>query len=532
MKSRIELKLRVGLYTFIILSVCSLGAFGQTKRAVGIVDVAVLTLSESPQIQRNKLTVNNAEGNFRIQKSAFDYRLSTSAFATRNSLNLLSVDPRNTLTDGTLNTQGSIFSLGVSKRFRTGLITDLSVNYNSLNDNFSLNRFNEAFMPNITDHFMTSSLTLTQPLMRGRGTIIATALEQSATLNLQSSRKNLTFVNSAQILEATTAYWQYLTAHNEAQIFQQNESRVRRMLEITQELVDGDKRAKGDLAQVRADLANQERLNSVARQNLISARFNLGRAIGLSENDSEKIGEPMDAFPAIDGAGSIDQISLDFLKELAHQNREDIAANQLSQKALELQMRLAENERKPQVDLLGVLNYGGTQIGNGFAETINTFTSSQGRDIGFQVGLRFDFPVNNNRAQGVYTQSKALLRDQEILTENLSRNIDINVAIALNNLKNSVDILQYAKKSLAYNEEVYKNEQTKFQNGLTTLLNLILFQERLTVSQIEYLRAQQQFALAIVSLRFETGTLYAYDNSDTGAMTFTPDTFYTIPSPN
>lgn len=40
-------------------------------------------------------------------------------------------------------------------------------------------------------------------------------------------------------------------------------------------------------------------------------------------------------------------------------------------------------------------------------------------------------------------------------------------------------------------KEAFRNEQEKFQTGLTTLLNVILFQERLTSSELDYLQAQQ-----------------------------------------
>ncbi|MEO0581446.1 MAG: TolC family protein, partial [Bacteroidota bacterium] len=69
-------------------------------------------------------------------------------------------------------------------------------------------------------------------------------------------------------------------------------------------------------------------------------------------------------------------------------------------------------------------------------------------------------------------------------------------------------------------------EQIKFQNGLTTLLNLILFQERLTFSQLDYLNAQQEFALAIVNLRNETGTLIKVGDESSWTDL---QTFYTLP---
>lgn len=520
------------LLTCVFLLLLGFDLLAQDHIPVSITELAELTLTESPTIRRNYLAINTAQGELRVQKSAFDYNLFSSASISRSRLSVFTMDPRYTLTDGELNTRGFVSAVGVSRMFRSGLSASLSVNYNSVTDNFSINRFNESVGPNITDHYMTSSLSLSQPLVRGRGRTMATALEESAALNLKSAQSNLSFANSIQVLEVSSAYWQYLAAHESAMIYEQNEARVRRMLEVTQDLVNGDKKPKGDLDQVKADLANQERQSHVAKQNLVAARLNLGRAIGLSDEESQMIGVPKDDFPTIDGSGYVSGMSLESLKEVARENRKDIESNQLTQEALNLRLRLANNNRKPQLDLLGTLNYGGASMGNNLSDSWGAFTNSEGRDVGFEMGLRFNFPVNNNRAQGTYAQSQAMLMDQEVYTENLARNIDLNVAIATTNIENRTQILINAKRSLDYYQQVYENEQIKFQNGLSTLLNLIIFQERLTFAQLEYLQARQQFALAIVNLRFETGTLYTQNGTEAGNATFTPDIFYTIPSPN
>ena len=62
---------------------------------------------------------------------------------------------------------------------------------------------------------------------------------------------------------------------------------------------------------------------------------------------------------------------------------------------------------------------------------------------------------------------------------------------------------------------------------MTILLNLIQFQERLTFAELEYLQAQQQFAVAIVNLRYETGTLLVNKN---GESDINKSLFFTIPN--
>jgi len=525
------MKDRIVLFPLVFFVVSSV--FSQAKIAADIVNLSELTYYKSPIIERNDLTLDNAEGELQIQKSTFDYLLTSGISIGRNSLNLFNLDPRNEFLDGVVNSRSTTASLSLRKTFRTSTVANLSVDYTKTNDNFPINSFNENVGPNIDDHIVASTFSLTQPLLRGRGRSIVTIFEEVASLNLESASKNFVFANSFELLQTALSYWEYLTAYRSLNIFKENEARVKRVLDITQKLVDADKKPSGDLAQIQADLANQERQTSVANQLLYRARLNLGRAIGLSEDDSKKIGIPISEFPTILETGYKTEINLSALQEIAQNNREDINAARKTEQAAELQIKSAANNLQPILDLSGFVNYGGMNMGNGFSSAISAFSRNEGRDLGFGLRLDFTFPLNNNLAKGTYLQNEVLLKDQQIINENLERNININVSLALNNLNNSVSVLEKAKESLNFSQEVYDNEQIKFRNGLTTLLNLILFQERLTFAQLEYLEAHQQFASAIINLRYETGTLLeSHDMVNNELIKIRKELFYTIPTHN
>ncbi|PTX62145.1 outer membrane protein TolC [Kordia periserrulae] len=518
---------KIVLLSLLVFSVCI--SYGQNTIPADIVTLSELTFGTNPIIKRNILTVSNAEGGLKIQTSAFDYQLTSGLSLTRNNLNPFEADPRSSFLTGDLNSRFTGASVGLQRKFRSSFTVNLSVDYTMMNDNFPLNRFNQDVGAFTQEHIVTSTLSLTQPLLRGRGKKIATALEEASKLNLESVDDNAEFANSFELLQLGTAYWQYVAAYKSLEVFEQNEARVRRVLEITQELVKADKKPAGDLAQIQADLASQERQTKVAEQALYSAKLNLGRVIGISEEESKRLGNPADEFPSIIESGYVNNLNIDDFKEIAQNNRLDIIAAKKTQEAIELQLNLAQNDKQPQLDLTGFVSYGGMNMGNGLDRALATFSRNEGRDVGFGLGLRFSFPVNNNLARGRFIQNEVAFKDQEIANKNLQRNIDLNVSIAMNNLDNSVLILEKALESLEFYQEVFNNEQVKFQNGLTTLLNLILFQERLTFAQLDYLQAQQQFANAIINLRYETGTLLLKKDNST-AVNINRELFYTIPS--
>ncbi len=494
-----------------------------------LIKLATYTLNKNPDIATGALAIQNAAGTIKVQRSTFDYQLTSVASITKNKRRLFDADPISPIVNGNVSTNGTEVSLGLQKALRSGIRTSFTVDYGRLSNNFPFNQFNEEVGANQSDHTITTTLSVTQPLIRGRGKKIATALETSSELALENAKYSYELTNAFEILQTGIAYWQYVGAYKRLTIFRANEERVRNVLAITLELVQADKKPAGDLAQIRADLANQERQTKIAEQQVYNARINLGRAIGIEVQESEHIGIPMNEFPSIPESKYATAVSDQTMLAIAANHRKDIAAFHALKKGLALQLELARNHLKPTLDLSAFASYGAMNTGNGFQKAFSTLGNREGSDYTIGLRLNFAFPLNNNLARGSFLQQQAALSEQEVSLHNLQRNIDLNVHIALNNLRNSVAILTKAEETLQYYQEVFSNEQVKFQNGLTTLLNLILFQERLTFAQLDYLAAQQQFATAIINLRFETGTLVK-KNADEEIVLRNTKVFYEIPT--
>jgi outer membrane protein len=500
---------------------------GQSKIKCDLLEISSKAFEKNPTMKRSAYTIQDADANLQIQKSIFDFN-SYSEFGIRNSSNrLFDADPRSQFVDRSLKTNNANFAAGIRKRFRSGQTTDISLNYGFNNSNLPFDSFNQNVGAYWGNHASTINYSLTQPLMRGKGRDIATILERSSILYIENSKRNNEFVNSFEVLQIGFAYWNYYTAYKNVEIYKQNESRVRNVLEITKELIKADKKPAGDLVQVNADLLNQEKLTIIAEQNLYQARLNLGRVIGLSNEESLLLDIPMNDFPTIAQSEYRENLDKNTFIKVAKDKRADIKAVKKISEVLEMQNKLAENNMKPQLDLTGFVFYGSASRGNGIGETFSSFTNNQGMNMGAGARLTFTFPINNNLAKGNLTKSNIALKDQNVVNENLQRNIELNISDAINNLNNSVLVVDKAREAYNNYKEAFNNEQVKFQTGLTTILNLILFQERLTSSELQYLQANQQFANAIINLRHETGTLISQDIQ---GFSIDQKAFYVIPN--
>jgi outer membrane protein len=511
----------------IILVIYYSNLYGQSKIKCDLIEIASRAFDKNPIMKRSAYTIQDAEANLQLQRSVFDFN-SYSGLTLRNSnYNLFDADPRNQYVNKVLKSNTTDFSAGFRKKLRSGQTTDISLNYGFNNSNLPFDSFNQNVGAYWGNHLSTINASLTQPLLRGRGRDIATISERASYFYIENSKRNNEFTNSYEILQIGITYWNYYTAFKSLEIYKQNESRVRDVLGITKELVKADKKPAGDLIQVNADLANQEKQTIRAEQYLYEARINLGREIGLSNEESLLLDTPTNEFPTISTSEYRNNFDKNAFIKIAKEKRGDLKAVKKISEALELQFKLAENNTKPQLDLTGFVFHGSASTGNGIGETFSSFTNNQGRNMGAGAKLTFTFPVNNNLAKGNLAKSNIALNDQKIVNDNLQRNVELNISNALNNLNNSVLVLEKAKEALDNYKEAFSNEQVKFQTGLTTILSLILFQERLTSSELQYLQAYQQFANAIVNLRHETGTLISQDNK---GFAIDQKVFYVIPN--
>ncbi len=515
-------------YIFILLLVLYYShLYGQSKIKCDLIEITSKAFDMNPTMKRSAYTIQDAQANLQVQRSVFDFNSYSGLTVKNGNYNLFNADPRNQFIDKVLKTNSTDFSAGVRKKLRSGQITEISLSYGFNNSNLPYDSFSQNVAPFLGNHLSTINYSLTQPLLRGRGRDIATTLERTSHLYIENTKKNNEFTNSYEILQIGFAYWNYYTAFKNLDIYKQNESRVRNVLGITKELVKADKKPAGDLIQVNADLANQEKLTIRAEQNLYEARLNLGREIGLSNEESLLLDVPTNEFPTIANSEYRNDFDKNAFIKIAKEKRGDLKAVKKVAEALEMQYKLAGNNTKPQLDLTGFAFYGSASTGNGIGETFSSFTNNQGRNMGIGAKLSYTFPINNNLAKGNLAKSNIALNDQKVVNDNLQRNIELNISNALNNLNNSVLILQKAKEALDNYKEAFSNEQVKFQTGLTTILSLILFQERLTSAELQYLQAYQQFANAIVNLRHETGTLISQDNN---GFAIDQKAFYIIPN--
>lgn len=460
-----------------------------------LVDAIRTTLELHPLIDIQELAVVDADGRLQEAGGQFDTTVSATTIRHRQEIPISVTDDLASLTNHTS------YSVEVSKQFRNGL---------TITPGISLTRTAETTLPPSVASLLEEmpnqsnlSVSLTQPLLRGRGREIVGAIERMNEIEREASDQDLAQMRSNRALISVIAYWQYLAALRTLEILQSSEARSRDLVGRTQELIDGGNRPASDLTQARANLAGHMSQRLAAEQRLFEAGHFLGLSLGLTTNDVNLPPLPADNFPPITEDEAPPSTTL---VQQALQQRSDIAAARDRLRQERVGLTAALDALQPRLDLSASAGYSGLDVGGSFDKFLTPFWASVSGPNA-SVGLTLELPVGNASAKGQLVQSRSALSQRTVGLADLERTIRSNVLVARDNLIRSAERVRSSQAAAGLYRTAIVDEQLRQELGLSTVIDLIVTEERLTDSLLEEISARLSYASAIATLRYETGSL-------------------------
>ena len=489
----------------------------QSHRGMRLIDAVRATLTRQPSILIQKQTTLISKGTAQEQSGRFDTSLNVSVSQRHretpyDELDQLSYDRANSRTDTTT------YSVAVKKLLRNGISVEPSIQNT---------RTATASSPFAPEADSTVNFRITVPLLRGLGIDATGAQELAAKNDFRVSLLTLRHTVSRAVSDTVHAYWNYVAAREKLDELIAAETRARSDLKDIKLLIAANQRPAGDLQQAVANLAQKTATRMTARQSLMEAQQKLALAIGLPYRSFGRMLLPNQSFPDLSYQRAkhiLDSLEALTTTSLAH--RSDYQAAVKSLRSDKILLRQARNGMEPKLDLGFNVGYSGLSESNDLGVLYDSlYNRVPGTSVG--LSLTYSFPFKNDAAKGVYAQKRATLTRDKIQTDNLSRNIRSNVAVAVNNLKNSVESLRKSQQAVTAYRLAVKNEKAKYRLGMATLLDVINMEDRLTDSKLTEISASAQVASSIAQVRFETGTLLP--SPDRGLYSITAQNLTTIP---
>jgi outer membrane protein len=482
---------------------------GQAKaqkvpKGLHLLQAVGLTMALAPNILLQKEQVNHQTGVLQQNRGKFDVNLKTSISKSVNKTPLTQLDQE---TYGGLIqqyvTDRLTTSVGLEKVFRNGIRIGPSWQINRQADNLdSYYLFNQ-----VPDNYSTFTFTLKVPLLKGFGRDVADADEMAADANLTATQLELSHTVSKSVYTTGQAYWNFLGAEKKLGISLAAEARARKTMEDVEQLVAAKERPSADLVQAKAELAEKTSLRLSAEQGLVEAKKNLGLAIGLPSKDIFALPLPVDPFPEPIPAitSTIQKQQTQYLR-LAEKDRADLKAAKEKEKSAQILLVAAQKNLKPELNANFSLGYNGLQETGNFRSYLDSLNHNAA-GVNYSASLVFRYPLGNNVAKGLASQKTAARRQAHIQTANLDRHIRSNVMVALEAVKRHSQGLHQARKAVAQYQKGVANERLKYRLGMATIIDLITIGNRLDEARLTEVSQHQEYAKAVIRLRFETGTL-------------------------
>lgn len=446
-----------------------------------------LTLENDPNLRLQEARLRSARGALLSSRGTFDPVVSSSLTETETDLPVSATRSQSQAVVGN--------SFGVAKRFRSGL---------SVEPELELLRTDPSGVGAV--NLGTFSFTLRQPLLRGRGWRATAAPERSAERQVAAGELDVRQVTAERILVMGSQYWRARAAALNLEVLRETEDRARELLETTRKLIEADVTPAAELVQVEANLVASETARIGGERALFAARQDLGREIGLERAAIAALPIPSDPFPAVTPSAVPQPEDADRFVTAALRRRSDLLAARERRDASEILRRAADNGLKPQLDLVVTPSYTGlvegTDPGSFFSPL---YRNVPGANAAFSLNLAW--PTANSRARGDLAQLESILEQSSLVEDLVARQVAADVPTALDAVSRSAQQLDRAALAVRLFERALVNEEKKLRGGTSTLIDVISQRDRLTAARQAEVSAQLSLALALLELRFETGTI-------------------------
>ncbi|MGB3242539.1 MAG: TolC family protein [Candidatus Omnitrophota bacterium] len=365
--------------------------------------------------------------------------------------------------------QTNTYSVGVTKELPTG--TELTATWG---DTRSWN--NSAFITKNPSHNAELSLEARQPVGQNffgyadRGSVTITKL---AIMNAGLEEKDRI---EALIADVERAYLEVLFAKKSLNVFRRILEKAKDLYEAQQKNYDLGLIERVDLYAAEGNVATRQAEVLVADNRYNRARENLKFLMNMNEGVRIILAEELASDP-------VDKDLSDCLKD-AFENRRDYFIHKRDIEIKGLDLKIKENMKWPEIDLIGTLAMNGLE-----GEFNKAFGKTTTADNTYMfVGVEVTMPVENNLARGEYKKAKYEKEKAVVSLKETERKIITEIGNAYNDALAFQASVIFTKKALGLELSKFTEEEKRFKYGRSNAKRLIDYQQDLLRAALENAR--------------------------------------------
>lgn len=498
-----------------------------------------LALSGNLEVSAQRVTPQVAATGIMSAKGPYDFHITSDAGQNVSKVPISSI-LQNTQANY-LETLTTSFDIGVNKVVQTGGRLELKLDAQRLRANSSFLILNPAYATHL-------NFSLAQPLLKNAGLAFNRANIQIAqNLHLMSEERLKGFIiDTVSTIEQ--AYWELVFAFQNREVRKESLALAKDLLNKNEMQVKLGTMAPIDTLQAKTGVAlrEEELITSEGLLESTQDRFKDLLQISAQTKQASVFIIPTDT-PRDPPQQEVSTLEEDI--RVALQNRSEYQAGRKDLQNKNLQIKIAENQLLPSLDLTGTIGLNGlggnsmtvdnwpgflTTTGSNPLDSLLILLGAEpfpqatspldgGLNRSFKelysgdfyqwaLGLRFDIPLENRSAKAIYQKAKLEAYQTSVSMKSLEEKIALEVKEANRTINTSRQRIKTSQVSQQLAREQLVAEQKKLAVGLSTNYQVLKMEEDLRNAQVNALKTRIDYWKAKVMLERARGTLLENEN--------------------
>lgn len=379
-----------------------------------------------------------------------------------------------------------------------------------------------------------TSLTLSQPLLRGRGRDVNLRYIRIAHISQRISR--LLFYQQLinTVYGVARLYYDLVSLNENVEVKRETLAAAQKLLEDNRAQVELGTLAPLDLTRAQS-LVTSSQLDLIQAEGLVSQQEIILKTQLSRQGASDPVLANLHIVPTdpIRVPAGEDLPAVNALTSQALSMRPDLAQASLQVESGQVALKASQNAARPEVDL--VANFqtrGSSELPYATIGTPGTGQITIPPDLGtaglrlskiYQAGIQFNLPLKNHIAQADAARDLLQVRQAQARTQLLSNQVREQVQNAVIALQTARSALNAATQSRIYQEQLVSAERDKLSVGASTNLLVIQQEGYLAQARSTEVSARSVWVKARVALDRAVGNLLekngiSYDDSVVGQL--------------
>jgi outer membrane protein len=392
--------------------------------------------------------------------------------------------------------------------------TELNVGFD--NARYTTNSLQSAFSP-----YTTSSLgfTVTQPLLRGFGLAVNRRF-----IRISKNEQKIAGLLVQQQLIATVygvvrLYTDLVALYEDVKVKEETLASAEKLFTDTKAEVDEGTQAPVELTRANAQVFS-------IRQDLIDSRGLLEEQEAIvknvitrrTDNDPDVLNARIIPTDSIEVPGTDEVRPLQDLLVQAFANRPDLRQAGVQVENTQISLQGSRNGLRPELDLVGTAQNSAlaaqlnplapaieSPLLGGYGSALEQLATRKYPTYG--IGLNLTLPLRNRIAQADVTRDEILLRQSQVLEQQLRKQAQLEVEDALIAMRRARASYEAAVETQKLQQESLDVEQAKFQVGASTSFFIIQYESYLAQARSTVVVAKSAYLKARAALERATGTI-------------------------